>query len=114
MGVGMDEEKEIKKNEEEIFDLYWRIAELVSQIRAVEKEKMARRNNKRGCKEYCAKGQKDGICPLEQECPYHELDKIRPTDKRANRTGYEIWCDKELSKSSESTALLAHLMNLRV
>lgn len=110
----MDEGKEIKKNSEEIFDLYWRIAELTAKIRAVEKEKLERRNNKRGCKEYCMKGQKDGICPLSQGCPYHELDHIRPTGKQANRTGYEIWCDKELSKSSESTALLAHLMNLRV
>ena len=110
----MDEVKEIMKNTDEIFDLYRRIAELVSQIRAVEKEKLARRNNKRGCKEYCAKGQKDGICPLEQECPYHELDHIRPTGKNCSHTGYEIWCDKELNKASESAVLIAHLMNLRV
>ena len=111
----VSEEKQILDNKHEILDLQWQIYELKRQISAIRAEKMRKRDNKRGCKNYCKKFEETGhICPLEEECPYHELDDIKPTGPRCSKTGYEIWSDKELSKSSESTALLAHLMNLRV
>lgn len=108
-------EKEIIANKHEILDLQWQVYELKRQIGAVRAEKMRKRDNKRGCKTYCKRFEDQGhICPLEEQCPYHELDNIKPTGKQSSKTGYEIWCDKELSKTSESAALIAHLMNLRV
>ena len=104
-------EKEIIANKHEILDLQWQVYELKRQIGTVRAEKMRKRNNKRGCKTQCKRFEDQGyICPLEEQCPYHELDNIKPTGKQSSKTGYEIWCDHELAGGTRSDALMSALM----
>lgn len=90
---------------EEIRELKIRIRQLNTEIAKARAEKMRRRDNKRGCTNYCEKGKP---CPIEQKCPYRELDHIKPRPNTSLRTGYEIWAD-ELEDRFNFASIFPHL-----